>query len=72
MFLFSKASRPVVGPTKPAQWVPGVKWPGPEADHSFPSSAEVKNEWSCTSTHFICRRGVGRVNSYCVSLLDPR
>jgi hypothetical protein len=35
-------------PTQPPiQWVPGdlsmaVKWPGPEADHSLPSSAEVK------------------------------
>jgi len=29
---------------------PGVKRPGREADHSPPSSAEVKNAWSCTST----------------------
>jgi hypothetical protein len=28
----------------------GVKWPGHEADHSPPSSAEVINAWSCTST----------------------
>jgi hypothetical protein len=28
----------------------GVKRPGPEADHSPPSSAEVKNAWSYTST----------------------
>jgi hypothetical protein len=27
-----------------------VKRPGREADHSPPSSAEVKNAWSCTST----------------------
>jgi hypothetical protein len=39
-----------LGPTQPPiQWVPavlslGVKRPGREADHSFPSSAEVK-EW---------------------------
>jgi hypothetical protein len=39
-----------LGPTQPTiQWVPGslslgVKWPGREADHSPPSSAEVK-EW---------------------------
>jgi hypothetical protein len=37
-----------LGPTRPPiQWVPGalslgVKWPGREADHSLPSSAEVK------------------------------
>jgi hypothetical protein len=28
----------------------GAKWPGHEADHSPPSSAEVKNAWSYTST----------------------
>jgi len=28
----------------------GVKRPGREADHSSPSSVEVKNAWSCTST----------------------
>jgi hypothetical protein len=28
----------------------GVKQPGREADHSPPSSAEVKNAWSYTST----------------------
>jgi hypothetical protein len=28
----------------------GVKWPGRQADHSPPSSAEVKNAWSYTST----------------------
>jgi hypothetical protein len=26
------------------------KWPGREADHSPPSTAEVKNTWSCTFT----------------------
>jgi hypothetical protein len=29
---------------------PGVKWPGREAHHSPPSSAEVKNVWSYTFT----------------------
>jgi hypothetical protein len=29
---------------------PGIKQPGREADHSPPSSAEVKKEWSYTST----------------------
>jgi hypothetical protein len=48
IFLFTTASRPVLGPTQPPiQWVPGalslgIKWPGREADHSLPSSAEVK------------------------------
>jgi hypothetical protein len=49
-------SRTALGPTQPPiQWVPGalsleVKQPGCEADHSPPSSAEVKNVWSYTST----------------------
>jgi len=29
---------------------PGVKEPGREADHSPPSSTEVKNAWNYTST----------------------
>jgi hypothetical protein len=46
--LFTTASRTALGPTQPPiQWVPGslslaVKRPGREADHSPPSSAEVK------------------------------
>jgi hypothetical protein len=27
----------------------GVMWPGPDIDHSLPSSAKVKNEWRYTS-----------------------
>jgi hypothetical protein len=47
-------SRPALEPTyPPVQWIKGalflrVKRPGREADHSPPSSAEVKNAWSCT------------------------
>jgi hypothetical protein len=55
IFLFTTASRPVLGATQPppTHWVPaalslGVKRPGREADHSPPSSAEVKNAWSYT------------------------
>jgi hypothetical protein len=50
------ASRPTLGPTQPpTQWVLGdltlgVKRPGREADHSPPTSFEVKNAWSYTST----------------------
>jgi hypothetical protein len=53
-----------LGPTQPPiQWVPGalslgVKRPGREADHSLPSSAEVKNVWSYTSTPPIRLHGV--------------
>jgi hypothetical protein len=50
-FLFSTASRSVLGPTQPPiQWVPGALSPGREADHSPPSSAEVKETWIYTST----------------------
>jgi hypothetical protein len=48
IFLFTTASRTVLGPTQPpSQWVPGVlslgvKQLGREADHSPPSNAEVK------------------------------
>jgi hypothetical protein len=48
IFLFTIASRPALGPThSPIQCVPGslsleVKRPGREANHSLPSSAEVK------------------------------
>jgi hypothetical protein len=55
-FLFSTSSRPAVGPIQPPiQWVPGalslgVKWLGHEADHSSPTSAEVKKIWIYTFT----------------------
>jgi hypothetical protein len=48
ILLFTTASRTALGPTQPPiQWVPGalslgVKRLGREADHSPPSSAEVK------------------------------
>jgi hypothetical protein len=50
------ASRTALGPTQPpVQWVLGalslgVKRPGREADHSPPSSVEVKNACSYTFT----------------------
>jgi hypothetical protein len=48
IFFFTTAFGPALGPTQPPiKWVPsalslGVKRPGREADHSPPSSAEVK------------------------------
>jgi len=43
-FLFAIAWRPALGATRPPiQEVSGVKRPGCEADHWYPSSAEVKN-----------------------------
>jgi hypothetical protein len=56
IFPFTTVSRMALGPTQPPiQWVPGTlslgaKRPGREADHSPPSSAEVKNASSYTST----------------------
>jgi hypothetical protein len=48
IFLFSTASRPGLGPTQTQTqyrdlFLRGVKRPGPDADHSAPSSAEVEN-----------------------------
>jgi hypothetical protein len=63
-FLFTTASRPGLGPIQPPiQWVPGalslgIKRPGHEADHSLPSSVEVKNTWSYTSTTPLRLHGV--------------
>jgi hypothetical protein len=56
IFLFTTASRPALGHTQPPiQWVRGalflgVKRSGREGDYSPPSSAEIKNAWSYTST----------------------
>ena len=52
---FPEASRPALGPTKPPiqrsrVCFPGVKRAGPEDINLHPSSAEVENEWSFTST----------------------
>jgi hypothetical protein len=52
----SPLSRPAKGSTQPPiQWVPGlfprgIKQLGREADHSPPTSAEVKKTWVYTST----------------------
>jgi hypothetical protein len=56
VFLLSTLFRPILGPSQPSvQWVlcalsPGVKRPVPEADHSFPTCAEVKNMWIYTAS----------------------
>jgi hypothetical protein len=56
IFLFTTASRTALGPIQPPiQRVPGalslgVKPLDLEADHSSPSSAELKNAWSYIST----------------------
>jgi hypothetical protein len=64
IFLLATASRPALGPTQPPiKWIPGILSPGlkrqrREADHSPPSSAEVKNVWRYTSTLPIRLHGV--------------
>jgi hypothetical protein len=53
---YAPASRRALGPIRPSnQWVlgalsPGIKWPGREVYYSRPTSTEVKNAWSYTST----------------------
>jgi hypothetical protein len=55
IYLFSSTFGFALGPIQPhMEWLPRVlsidiKWLWYEADHSPPSSAEVKNEWSFTS-----------------------
>jgi hypothetical protein len=55
LLLYFTMCRLALGPTQsPIQWVPaalspGVNQPGHKADHSLPSSAEIKNVWTCTS-----------------------
>jgi len=47
---------------------PGIKRPWREADHLTPPRAEVKNEWSHTSTAFVSsRRGQGNYVTFLVS-----
>jgi hypothetical protein len=64
IFLFTTVSRMALGPTQhPIQWLPGalslgIKQQGREADHSLPSSAEVKNTWSYTSAPLIHLHGM--------------
>ena len=57
--------RPALGPTKPP--INGQRDPfarverrAREDEHSPPSSAEIKNEWICTSTSRVCIHGVYR------------
>jgi hypothetical protein len=63
IFLSYTASRQTLGPIQsPIRWVPwalswGVKQPGHEADHSSPSSAEVKNDGAIPPLP-ICLHGI--------------
>ena len=54
-------SGPIQFPIQKVLGVPtGAERPGSEAHHSPRSSAEVKNEWSYTSTALIHRHGVNK------------
>jgi hypothetical protein len=61
---FSLFVRTALGPAQsPIQLALGVltlriKWLGRKADHSPPSSAQIKNVWSYTSTAPVRLRGV--------------
>ena len=67
VFLFSKTSRPAMGPTQlPIHWMSGalilrLKQHDLKVDHS-PPCAEVKNEWRYTFTPPIHLQGVDRDN----------
>jgi hypothetical protein len=50
LFSVQKGSRTHTGLRAPAVLSQRIKWPGREADHSPPSSAEVNNAWSYIST----------------------
>jgi hypothetical protein len=51
IFLFATASKPALRPTHPPiHYVPEAISPEIKAHHSPPSSTEVKNAWSYTST----------------------
>ena len=71
IFLFSKTSIPSLGSSKPSiqrvpGFFPGAKRPGSDGNPSTPSCAEIKNEWSYTSTPPICFHGEycqGGINS---------
>jgi hypothetical protein len=58
-FSLLSSSRPAMGPTQPIQWVLGalslvVNRPRREADHSPPTSTEVKKTWIHYPTRLHC------------------
>ena len=67
MFMLSKMSTLALEPTQPPiQWAPCFfprdKRADLHVDHSSPTSPEVKNEWSYTSSSPTCLHGVDRGN----------
>ena len=78
-FLFSKTFQTSSGarpPPKPNQWILGSyrvnKRPNLQLNDSFPSSAEVKSEWSCSSPPPTCIQGMDSDMCTLLSLLIRR
>ena len=65
-FLYSKMSGQVPGLTQPLHGYkdsfPGAKWLECEDNHWPPSNAEVRNDWSYTSTPPVGLHGMDREN----------
>jgi hypothetical protein len=69
IFIFSKAPRPTMGPpsfllNEYRDYFSAVKWAESVEYHSPPSTAQIKNEWSYSSTPNICLHSVGRYNCH--------
>jgi hypothetical protein len=63
IYLFPKTSKPDLGPTQAFHSIgTRAKLPEHEADYSPPSTAEVKNDWSYTSTHPTSLQGMYKNN----------
>jgi hypothetical protein len=51
IFSLRYRAKAILGLTQPPiEWIPGIKRPGRQTDHSLPSRADVKNAWRYTST----------------------
>jgi hypothetical protein len=50
------------------RWRRGLKWPGLEADHLPPYSAQIKNEWSSTPTAYLHVIGRNDFTFYTIAL----
>ena len=50
------------------EFFPGVERSERDGDHSSPSSAEVKNEWSCVSIPLVCHPIVNRAALHFVEM----
>lgn len=48
----------------------GIKQPGSEADHLFPSCATVKNKWSHTFTPPVCFHDIYR-DTFILTFMEP-